>query len=109
MSETTEAKAGGTAHGARPAQDGALAKDFQGMTGEEYLESLRDGRKVYIDGELIRDVTKHPAYRNAARSIARLYDLLHDERMQETLLTRDRYGIVTHRFFAPAYSAGELA
>ena len=109
MSETTEAKAGGTAHGARPAQDGALAKDFQGMTGEEYLESLRDGRKVYIDGELIRDVTKHPAYRNAARSIARLYDLLHDERMQETLLTRDRYGIVTHRFFAPAYSADELA
>jgi len=79
------------------------------MTGEEYLESLRDGRKVYIDGELIRDVTKHPAYRNAARSIARLYDLLHDESMQETLLTRDRYGIVTHRFFAPAYSADELA
>jgi len=86
----------------------AAAKDFAGMTGAEYLESLRDGRRVYIDGELIKDVTKHPAYRNAARSVARLYDALHDNSLRETLLTRDRYGIVTHRFFAPAYSADDL-
>ncbi|MBO8140732.1 MAG: Pyoverdin chromophore biosynthetic protein pvcC [Firmicutes bacterium] len=79
------------------------------MTGEEYLESLRDGRRVYFDGDLIKDVTRHPAYRNAARSIAQLYDMLHDPAHQPTLLTRDRYGIWTHRFFAPSYSAEELA
>ena len=48
------------------------------LTGEEYLESLRDGREVWIDGERVTDVTEHPAFRNATRSVARLYDALHD-------------------------------
>ncbi|MBT9282059.1 MAG: 4-hydroxyphenylacetate 3-hydroxylase family protein [Hydrogenibacillus schlegelii] len=48
------------------------------FTGEEYLESLRDGREVYIYGEKIKDVTTHPAYRNAARMVARWYDRLHE-------------------------------
>jgi len=44
------------------------------MTGEEYLESLRDGRKVYVGKELVDDVTTHPAFRNAAQSFAMIYD-----------------------------------
>ena len=44
------------------------------MTGQEYLASLRDGRRVYIGGEEVADVTEHPAFRNAARSIAMIYD-----------------------------------
>jgi 4-hydroxyphenylacetate 3-monooxygenase len=43
-------------------------------TGQEYLEGLRDGRRVYVGGELVDDVTRHPAFRNAARSFAMLYD-----------------------------------
>src|SRR3981189_2529085 len=43
-------------------------------TGEDHLRSLRDGRAVYIDGERIGDVTTHPAFRNAVRSAAALYD-----------------------------------
>ena len=43
-------------------------------TGENYLASLRDGRRVYVGGELVADVTQHPAFRNTARSFARLYD-----------------------------------
>lgn len=43
-------------------------------TGQEHLESLRDGRRVYIGDELVEDVTTHPAFRNAARSFAMLYD-----------------------------------
>ena len=39
-------------------------------TGEQYLESLRDGRRVYIGDELVEDVTTHPAFRNAAQSFA---------------------------------------
>ena len=35
-------------------------------TGAEYLESIRDGRKVYIGSEEVTDVTTHPAFRNAA-------------------------------------------
>lgn len=31
-------------------------------TGAEFLESLRDGRVIYFDGEEINDVTTHPAF-----------------------------------------------
>jgi 4-hydroxyphenylacetate 3-monooxygenase len=44
------------------------------MTGKEYLGSIRDGRRVYIGGELVEDVTAHPAFRNAAQSFAMIYD-----------------------------------
>ena len=44
-------------------------------TGEDHLRSLRDGRAVYIDGERVEDVTTHPAFRNAVRTAAALYDL----------------------------------
>ena len=43
-------------------------------SGAEYLEGLRDGRRVYLGGELIRDVTQHPAFRNSAHSFAELFD-----------------------------------
>src|SRR5918995_6378472 len=78
------------------------------FTGKEYLESLRDGREVYIYGERVKDVTVHPAFRNSARSIARLYDSLHDPAARERLTTVDRAGIRTHRFFTASYSAAEL-
>lgn len=45
-------------------------------TGEEYLDGLRDGRRVYLDGRRVPDVTTHPAFRGATRSIARTYDLV---------------------------------
>ncbi|HXU42952.1 MAG TPA: 4-hydroxyphenylacetate 3-hydroxylase N-terminal domain-containing protein [Burkholderiales bacterium] len=44
-------------------------------TGAEHLESLRDGRVVYIGSERVDDVTAHPAFRNGARSIAAIYDM----------------------------------
>jgi aromatic ring hydroxylase len=71
------------------------------LTGEQYLESLRDGREVYIYGERVEDVTTHPAFRNTARSVARLYDALHDEQRRDVLLTQTDTGSggVTHKFF----------
>ncbi len=44
------------------------------MTGNEYLDSIRDGRRVYIGSEVVEDVTTHPAFRNAAHSFAMIYD-----------------------------------
>lgn len=78
------------------------------MTGEQYLDSLQDGREVYIYGERVKDVVTHRAFRNAARSIARLYDALHDPKYTDALLATDRQGILTHKFFKPSYSAQEL-
>src|SRR5438093_1204230 len=78
------------------------------MTGQQYLDSLQDGREVYIYGERVKDVVTHRAFRNAARSIARLYDALHDPKHKDALLATDRQGILTHKFFKPSYSAQEL-
>jgi 4-hydroxyphenylacetate 3-monooxygenase len=78
------------------------------MTGSEYLERLQDGRAVYLYGERIADVTTHPAFRNSARSVARLYDTMADPAERDSLTTVDRFGIRTHRFFTSSYTAQEL-
>jgi len=80
------------------------------FTGDEYLASLRDGREVYIYGERVKDVTTHPAMRNAARSTARLYDALHDPATKDllTVPTDTGSGGYTHRFFQPARSRDDL-
>ncbi len=80
------------------------------MTGAEYLESLRDGRTVYFHGERVKDVTTHPAFRNSARSIARLYDALHDASLRDTLMceTDTGSGTLTHKFFRVPKSADDL-
>jgi 4-hydroxyphenylacetate 3-monooxygenase len=43
-------------------------------SGSEYLSALKDGRKVYVGGELVSDVATHPSFRNSARSFAELFD-----------------------------------
>ena len=58
------------------------------FTGAEFLESLRDGREVWLYGERVDDATTHPAFSNAARSLARLYDALHDPATKD-VLTRE--------------------
>ena len=44
------------------------------LSGKEFLESIRDGRRVYIGKELVGDVTTHPAFRNAAATLGMIYD-----------------------------------
>ncbi|WP_411108404.1 4-hydroxyphenylacetate 3-hydroxylase family protein [Streptomyces sp. c-19] len=46
--------------------------------GQEYLEGLRDGREIWLDGERVKDVTAHPAFRSTAASFAGLHDLADD-------------------------------
>ena len=82
------------------------------LTGAEYLESLRDGREIWIYGERVPDVTTHPAFRNTARMIARLYDALHDPALKEVLTTATDTGSggYTHRYFrAPQSWEEQLA
>ena len=81
------------------------------FTGAEYLASLRDGREVYINGERVADVTSHPAMRNSVRSLARLYDALHDPNQQPVLTspTDTGSGGYTHKYFRVAHSPADLA
>ena len=80
------------------------------FTGAEYLDSLRDDREVWIYGERVKDVTKHPAFRNSARSIARLYDAFHDPVHRDVLTTETDTGNkgLTHPFFRAPHSREDL-
>src|SRR5262245_38195660 len=78
------------------------------FTGTDFLTSLDDGREVWFDGERVKNVASHPAFRNSAYSVARLYDALRDPKLKDDLTLVDKFGITTHRFFAPSYSAQEL-
>ena len=71
------------------------------QTGAEYLESLKDGREVFLYGERVKDVTTHPGFRNTARMVARLYDALHDDKQKDKILvpTDTGNGGMTHAFF----------
>ena len=58
-------------------------------TGAKHLESLRDGREVYIRGERVADVTAHPAFRNSVKSAAGLYDFQAAHAEQMTFISPD--------------------
>lgn len=80
------------------------------FTGAEFLDSLRDGREIWIYGQRVKDVTAHPAFRNPARMLARLYDALHDPAQRDVLTcpTDTGSGGFTHRYFRAPATADEL-
>ena len=81
------------------------------LTGAEYIESLRDDREIYLYGERVKDVTSHPAFANPVRMTARLYDALHDPKMQPVLTAPTDSGRgegFTHRFFTTPRSVDDL-
>ncbi|GKX35262.1 MAG: pyoverdin chromophore biosynthetic protein pvcC [Rhizobiaceae bacterium MnEN-MB40S] len=87
---------------------GSNIKIRQPYTGDEYLGSLSDGRTIFIHGERVRDVTKHPAFRNSARMVARWYDKLHAEREKLAVPTDTGSGGWTHPFFLGPKSTEDL-
>lgn len=80
------------------------------QNGAEYLASLDDDREVYIYGERVKQVTKHPAFRNTARMTARLYDALHDPKINGKIITPTDTGNggYTHAFFKAPKSMEDL-
>ena len=67
-------------------------------TGADYLASLNDGRRVFLDGEAVEDVSAHPAFREAARSIAKLYDIAADPANRERMtFPSPKTGAPVHR------------
>jgi len=93
----------------RPETTGSISGS-KPQTSAEYLDSLNDGREVYIYGERVKDVTKHPAFRNTARMIARLYDALYDDKHKNKILvpTDTGNGGMTHAYFKAPKSMDDL-
>ena len=59
------------------------------MAGRRYVESLKDGREVWIDGERVADVTTHPAFRDMVGELARIYDLQNSSRYRDEMTCVD--------------------
>src|SRR5215469_11050819 len=81
----------------------------QPFTSAEFMDSLRDGREIWIYGERVKDVTTHPAFRNTVRMLARLYDALHDKRKDTLCCETDTgNGGYTHKFFRAPRNSEEM-
>lgn len=71
-------------------------------TGEEYRQSLRDGRQVWVNGEKVEDVTSHPSFKPIVDIRARIYDMAHEAQHQELFAYRDeKTGELNTTFYKP--------
>jgi 4-hydroxyphenylacetate 3-monooxygenase len=61
-------------------------------TGQQYRDSIRDGRQVWINGERVRDVTVHPMFRPLVDVRAHIYDMAHDPVHAAAMTYRDDAG-----------------
>jgi 4-hydroxyphenylacetate 3-monooxygenase len=67
-------------------------------TGQQYIDGLRDQeREVWLGGERVRDVTRHPGLAGGVKAIADLYDMQHDAKLKKVMTyksptTGDRVG-----------------
>ncbi|HEV7832737.1 MAG TPA: 4-hydroxyphenylacetate 3-hydroxylase family protein [Caballeronia sp.] len=58
-------------------------------TGEQYRDSIRDGRQVWINGERVNDVTTHPMFKPIVDIRARIYDMAHEKATQGVMSYAD--------------------
>ncbi|ANY87051.1 MULTISPECIES: 4-hydroxyphenylacetate 3-hydroxylase family protein [Pseudomonas] len=61
-------------------------------TGDQYRESIRDDREVYINGERVKDVPSHPAFKPLVDVRARIYDMQHDAATRNVMSYQDDQG-----------------
>lgn len=54
-------------------------------TGEQYRESIRDGRQVWVNGQKVADVPTHPMFKPLVDIRARMYDLQHEAATRDLL------------------------
>ncbi|MCB1379686.1 MAG: 4-hydroxyphenylacetate 3-hydroxylase family protein [Alphaproteobacteria bacterium] len=59
-------------------------------TGEQYRDSIRDGREIYINGEKVRDVTRHPQFKPLVDIRAHIYDMQHDPKTRSVMTYREK-------------------
>jgi 4-hydroxyphenylacetate 3-monooxygenase len=61
-------------------------------TGAQYRDSIRDGRRVWINGERVADVTTHPAFKPIVDIRARIYDMQHEPAFAPVMTAKDDLG-----------------
>src|SRR6202044_3340883 len=58
-------------------------------TGRQYLDSIRDSREVYVNGERVRDLARHPMFKPLIDIRARIYDMQHEAATRDVLAYQD--------------------
>ena len=58
-------------------------------TPEQYIESLRDGRVIYINGEKVPDITKHPSFKGPINTKALSYYLYTHPKFKDLLTVEE--------------------
>ena len=69
------------------------------LTGSAYRDSLRDGRAVWIGGERVADVARHPLFTPMVDNIAAIYDLHFAPDLRETMTFLRPDGTRASRFY----------
>ncbi|RJP70956.1 MAG: hypothetical protein C4532_08470 [Candidatus Abyssobacteria bacterium SURF_17] len=80
-------------------------------TPDQYRESLRDGRRVYILGEKVEDVTKHPILRVSVETVAQDFVLTEskDPHIRDLFVAKDNEtGEPISRFFKTPTTVEDL-
>lgn len=76
-------------------------------TGKQYLAAIDDAREIYVDGEQVRDVPDHPAFRPIATTMAELFDLAADP-AREMAFTAPETGTRANRVYGIPRSLQDL-
>ena len=77
-------------------------------TGKQYLDAQNDGRTVYIDGELVKDIVCDPRLSGGAQTLAELYDMQNRPELVDTMSFAAESGERFGRTFQEPRSRDEL-
>jgi aromatic ring hydroxylase len=78
-------------------------------TGAQYLESLRDGRRLFVNGEVVKDVTTYGPFKGVLGTVASLYDAQHDPQYQDVMTYElPESGERVSRSYYPARTSEEM-
>lgn len=74
----------------------------------EYIESVKDGREVWIEGEKVADVTNHPHLRTGVEQAAMDYAITQDPRFRDLMVEHDEKEAPYHFCFKPMQTREDL-
>jgi 4-hydroxyphenylacetate 3-monooxygenase oxygenase component len=76
--------------------------------GQQYIEGLRDSREVWLNGQVVKDVTEEPLLRPAIDATAQLYDMQHEAAYTDELTANSDFGGRIGRTYQPPRNYEDL-
>lgn len=77
-------------------------------SGAEHIKSLQDGRAVFIGGELVEDVTSHPAFKRSIASVAEMFNFQSRVENRELMTFQTETGTQANRIWQLPASYDDL-